>query len=200
MWVWAGALVTAAPAGEAGACNEALMELGATVCTPQKPRCLLCPLADLCRAASRGHAERTPGDAATAHDAPFSRDRRGDLAGRDLPLAAPHRPATCRRYVRWPVGIPRRQAGAGRRSTCPRACAGRSPRSSASRLSSARPVTVVEHAYTHFRITLHAFHARHIGGEPQALGCAAWRWVGLDELERFPFPVTDRKIIAALHA
>jgi A/G-specific adenine glycosylase len=56
----------------------------------------------------------------------------------------------------------------------------------------------VKHAYTHFRITLHAFHARHVAGEPQALGCAAWRWVTLEQLDDFPFPVTDRKIIAAL--
>jgi mutator protein MutT len=62
------------------------------------------------------------------------------------------------------------------------------------------PLTVVRHAYTHFRITLHAFHARHVAGEPQALGCADWRWVELRELADYPFPVTDQKIIAALVA
>ena len=41
---------------------------------------------------------------------------------------------------------------------------------------------------------------RHTAGEPQAFGCADWRWVRLDELDQFPFPVTDRKIIAALQA
>ena len=59
-------------------------------------------------------------------------------------------------------------------------------------------VATVSHAYTHFRITLHAFHAQHTSGEPQALGCAAWRWVTLDELDAYPFPVTDQKIIQAL--
>ena len=39
---------------------------------------------------------------------------------------------------------------------------------------------------------------RAISGEPQALGCTAWRWVTLDELDAYPFPVTDRKIIAVL--
>ena len=58
--------------------------------------------------------------------------------------------------------------------------------------------TVVQHAYTHFRITLYAFHARYLGGEPQAIGCADWRWVNLDDLDVFPFPVTDQKIIQAL--
>ena len=61
-------------------------------------------------------------------------------------------------------------------------------------------VTVVEHAFTHFRITLHAFHARWVSGEPQAIGCADWRWVALDDLAAYPFPVTDQKIIAALRS
>ena len=59
-------------------------------------------------------------------------------------------------------------------------------------------VTTVRHAYTHFRITLHAFHARHLSGEPQALGCDDWRWVEFAELAHYPFPVTDQKIIRAL--
>ena len=59
-------------------------------------------------------------------------------------------------------------------------------------------VATVQHAYTHFRITLYAFHARHLAGEPQSLGVADWRWVMLDELDAYPFSVTDRKIIGAL--
>ena len=59
-------------------------------------------------------------------------------------------------------------------------------------------LTVVRHAYTHFRITLYAFHARHLAGDPQAIGVADWRWVTLDDLAAFPFPVTDQKIIQAL--
>jgi A/G-specific adenine glycosylase len=58
----------------------------------------------------------------------------------------------------------------------------------------------VKHAYTHFRITLHTFHARHTRGAPQTIGCQAWQWVELEELAALPLPVTDRKIVAALHA
>ena len=36
--------------------NQAMMELGATICTPRAPQCLLCPVNDFCR--SRG-AERS---------------------------------------------------------------------------------------------------------------------------------------------
>jgi A/G-specific adenine glycosylase len=40
--------------------NQALMELGATVCVPRRPRCLLCPLRPVCRAAAEGDPERYP--------------------------------------------------------------------------------------------------------------------------------------------
>jgi A/G-specific adenine glycosylase len=43
-----------------GDSNQALMELGATLCTPQRPRCLLCPLRPGCRAARRGDPESFP--------------------------------------------------------------------------------------------------------------------------------------------
>jgi A/G-specific adenine glycosylase len=61
-------------------------------------------------------------------------------------------------------------------------------------------VTTVRHAYTHFRITLHVFHARYRSGTPQALGCAGWQWVTLDDLAHYPFPVTDQKVIQVLRA
>lgn len=54
------------PAGEAGAWNEALMELGATVCLPRRPRCADCPVASYCRsrgAAGAGAAAAAPAQA-----------------------------------------------------------------------------------------------------------------------------------------
>jgi A/G-specific adenine glycosylase len=38
--------------------NQAMMELGATVCLPRQPQCLLCPVSDLC--ATRGELPRQP--------------------------------------------------------------------------------------------------------------------------------------------
>jgi A/G-specific adenine glycosylase len=45
---------------EPGAFNQALMELGATVCLPRNPHCLLCPLAAYCRARQEGTASELP--------------------------------------------------------------------------------------------------------------------------------------------
>jgi A/G-specific adenine glycosylase len=45
---------------EPGHFNQALMELGATVCLPRKPLCLLCPIASLCRARDEGTVAQLP--------------------------------------------------------------------------------------------------------------------------------------------
>ncbi len=46
--------------GQAGAFNEALMELGATVCTPRTPRCAACPLSTHCGAFQTGQTSSFP--------------------------------------------------------------------------------------------------------------------------------------------
>jgi A/G-specific adenine glycosylase len=57
LWSIAAALV---PLREPGAFNQALMELGARVCTPRAPRCSVCPLRRRCDARARGNPERYP--------------------------------------------------------------------------------------------------------------------------------------------
>lgn len=48
------------PRRDPGVFNEALMELGALVCTPQNPSCLLCPVASLCEALRTGKTDELP--------------------------------------------------------------------------------------------------------------------------------------------
>jgi A/G-specific adenine glycosylase len=48
------------PAAEASAYNQAIMDFGALQCTPQSPRCLLCPLADTCDALHTGRTDTLP--------------------------------------------------------------------------------------------------------------------------------------------
>jgi A/G-specific adenine glycosylase len=48
------------PAARAGDFNQAVMELGATVCTPRAPTCDACPLSTKCRALATGAVTRLP--------------------------------------------------------------------------------------------------------------------------------------------
>jgi A/G-specific adenine glycosylase len=59
VWQVAGQLVEHVE-GEPGDWNQALMELGATVCTPREPRCVSCPVRSLCAADERGLVSELP--------------------------------------------------------------------------------------------------------------------------------------------
>jgi A/G-specific adenine glycosylase len=57
LWEEAGALARGPRPGDL---NQALMELGALVCTPRAPKCLLCPLRETCRGRAAGDPEALP--------------------------------------------------------------------------------------------------------------------------------------------
>lgn len=57
LWMAAARLV---PSENAGAFNQALMDLGALVCTPREPACLVCPVSKLCQARQLGLQDRLP--------------------------------------------------------------------------------------------------------------------------------------------
>ncbi|HEU4728671.1 MAG TPA: A/G-specific adenine glycosylase [Kofleriaceae bacterium] len=61
LWSAAGELMRALPGTAApGDLNQGLMELGATICAPTQPRCLVCPLRDDCAAARAGRQDELP--------------------------------------------------------------------------------------------------------------------------------------------
>jgi A/G-specific adenine glycosylase len=197
LWRLAQGLVEAVEPQQAGPLNEALMDLGATVCLPQGPRCLLCPLHASCLARQRGTQEERP-----------VRLARKPLPHFDVTAAVLRRPGQPEQFLiaqRPPEGMlgglwefPGGKLHAGETLAD---CLRREMQEELGvEVAVGDLVTVVRHAYTHFRITLHAFECRLLAGQPQSIGVADWRWVTLDDLASYPFAVTDQKIIAALCA
>ena len=56
----------------------------------------------------------------------------------------------------------------------------------------------VDHAYTHFRITLHVYWCRYLSGLIRNLGIADHKWITAEELRSYAFPAADRKVIEKL--
>jgi A/G-specific adenine glycosylase len=75
------------PAERAGDWNQALMELGATVCVPREPRCLLCPVAAACEGRARGTAHALPRLAKKAKPVPAAFDALVVTSGASVLLA-----------------------------------------------------------------------------------------------------------------
>jgi A/G-specific adenine glycosylase len=197
LWQLAGQLV---PPKRPGDFNQALMELGQQVCLPAKPLCPLCPLSASCLAHQRG----------TQHERPVRPPRQrtphyevvaGIIWAKDAVVGEPNgkfligqRPLDGLLGGLWEFPGGKQEAN----ETLPQALLREIQEELAIEIKVGDYVTSIKHAYTHFRITLHAFHAQHLSGQPQHLGVANHAWVTLADLDHYAFAVTDRKIIAAL--
>jgi A/G-specific adenine glycosylase len=183
------------PPGQAGAFNEALMELGATVCTPRAPGCDHCPLVGPCVAYAEGDPQalpvRSPRKPVPHYDVAAAVTVRAD--GR---LLVAQRNVDDMLGGMWEFPGGKREEGETLAE-----CLVREMREELDvEVGVGELLIVVEHAYTHFRITLHAFRCRLVAGEPRCLDCAAFRWVDGAELDALPMSVVDRKVAQALSA
>lgn len=191
LWQAAADLV---PAERPGDFNQALMELGQQICLPAEPRCHRCPLADLCLARRRGtqldRPVRPPRKNTPHYDVAAGVIWRDD--GRFL---IAQRPLDGLLGGLW-------EFPGGKREPDDESLAHTLKREIreelALEIAVGPPLTQIKHAYTHFRITLQALHARHLSGRVQHLGVADHAWVSLDDLDDYAFAVTDRKIIDSL--
>jgi len=173
---------TLTPAERAGDYAQAAMDLGATICTPKKPKCILCPWRDACRGCALGIAEALP-----ARRAKAERPLRRGVAfwavrpdGAVLLRRRPEKgllggmmevPSTLWREAAWSEEEARGVAPVSARW---RALPG-----------------VVRHSFTHFHLELTVL----VGAVRE--GCErGGRWVRLDQLGAEALPTLMKKVVA----
>lgn len=190
LWQLAAALV---PPERPGDFNQALMELGQTICITGAPLCHECPLAAHCLARARGTQLERP-VRPPRPNTPHYDVVAGVIWREDGRFLIAQRPLMGLLGGLWEFPGGKQEQG----ETLAEALEREIAEELAIAIDVGAPLTTVRHAYTHFRITLHAFHARYAGGQPRHVGVADHAWVTLDDLEPYAFAVTDRKIIAVL--
>ena len=181
------------PRGQAGAYNQALMDLGAMLCTPRDPNCPDCPLHTICAAYEYGlQAERpvlparpqTPHYTVTA--AVIERGGRYLLA---------QRPSDGLLGGLWefPGGksLPDEDLETClRREICEELGVG---------IQVGEPLGQYRHAYTHFKVTLFAFRCSlSAEAQPQPLQASNLQWVTVADLPDYPMGKIDRQIALKL--
>lgn len=164
------------PMASVGDFNSALMELGALICTPRAPQCLLCPVREQCEAFAAGVQERIPPPRKAKATPLFKRHilcvRQGDR------WLIEQRPATGRWAGMWqfvtvdpekdgsPVGLGKRRA-----------------------------IGTVTHGLTHRRYEFDVFVCE--GGKVVTDGTGR-RWLTLAELDEYPLPRPHVKVAGML--
>jgi A/G-specific adenine glycosylase len=157
-----------------GAFNQALMDLGSSICTPQNPRCLLCPVRDFCKGYAQGRVEELPAKVQKA--------------------AVPHR--------QFLVILHETSAGIYIRQRPEKGLLGglwelpnveiKGEIFSGLEVQGLTPKilhTKVEHRYTHFQSTLWVYEGHISAGLQSACILAAW-----NELEQYPFSRAFQKV------
>lgn len=172
--------------------NQGMMELGAQICTPRAPGCRVCPVQEYCRAHAAGTVAsrpvRRPKAATPHHDVVVAAILKN---GRYLLGKRPHggllgglwefpggkikpgetHAAALRRELREELGI---AASVGDH------------------------VATVDHAYSHFSVSLHVYRCTHRSGKPAPRAHSELRWVSPKDFPSLAFPKANHKFLGRL--
>jgi A/G-specific adenine glycosylase len=173
--------------------NQAFMDLGATVCTPKNPACLVCPWQRHCRAYNLGVQLELP---MSESRAPLPHK----IIGVAVILNAQGEILIDRRKQEGLLGgLWEFPGGKVEPEETIEACIRREIREELGiEIEVGDRLIVVDHTYTHFRVSLNVHYCKHLSGEPQAIECDEVKWVTLDQLNQYAFPKANIQIIEAL--
>lgn len=181
------------PDEHAGNFNQAMMELGATVCTPRNPQCHNCPVKFSCAARKLGIQDKLP-TKRKKKTLPHHQIAVGVVWKRGKILIAQRR-ADALLGGLWEFPGGHQEQGESLAH-----CVAREIKEELGiKVKVEKEFAAVDHAYSHFSITMHAFNCHWVSGRPRALGCAKWKWVAPSELSQYAFPKANRTIMEKLH-
>ncbi len=173
--------------------NQALMDLGAEICVKTKPRCLLCPWTSHCLAYQQGQQNQLP-----------MTETKKPLPHKKIGVAVIYNDAGLILIDRRPDkgllgGLWEFPGGKIEPDETVEDCIKREIKEEIDiEIEVGENLVNLDHAYTHFKVTLCVHLCRYLQGEPKPIECQEIRWVSLDEIEQFPFPKANTKIIEML--
>lgn len=170
------------PNKRVGDFNSALMELGATVCTPRSPQCLLCPVQKHCQAFAAGKQEQIP-PPKVRRASPWVL-RKTYCIARENRWLIEKRPDSGRWAGMWQFIT----------------VAQEDDDSLADQIEQLQPIGRILHTLTHRRYRFDVFVGMASNSNAFAKLPASRRWASFDELHQYPLPVPHLKIVELLRS
>lgn len=189
LWGLAEALV---PETDPGDFNQAMMELGARICTPKKPDCGSCPIAGECEAFARGVQEKRP-----------VRKPRKTVPHKEIVVAViaedgryliGKRPPEGMLAGLWEFPGGKVEAGESHQDALVRECR----EELGVEVKAGGMIATVNHAYTHLKVTLNVYRCVILSGKPRARTHSELMWVRPDAFGEYAFPKANHKFLGLL--
>jgi A/G-specific adenine glycosylase len=190
-WLWQAA-EDILPQHQVGEFNQALMELGALVCTPSAPRCTECPLAGRCVARQLGRQEEIP---ARAPAPEITRVQEAAVVVRRASaMLLVQRPALGRWAGLWEFPHGPLLDGEAHENAAVRLV-----HDLAGLRADAGPeLLTIRHGITRYHITLTCFESTHVAGEFRSDFYVHGRWLDLADLAAYPVSAPQRRLASFL--
>lgn len=181
------------PEDRPGDFNQALMELGATVCTPSNPECEACPLAAECVAYKTTKTNEIPYKS-PSKKRPHHQIGVGIIFNEDEEVLIALRQEDAMLGGLWEFPGGKKEDDEEMEATVKREL----KEELGVKVSIRKPFMKLDHAYSHFKITMHAYLCDLESGIPKPNSSQEVRWISIDELEDYPFPKANRKLTEKL--
>ena len=175
-----------------GMFNQAVMELGAMVCTPANPGCDTCPLCDHCKARQSRKVSDYP-VRVKKKPVPKHRMVAGVVEKNGYYLI-------CRRKSDGLLGgLWEFPAGEIEKKESSQQACERILKETVNLVVAPKThITRVEHAYTHFKIALDVYTCRYVSGRVRLRGPVDFKWIKLSKINTYPFHAANLKFIPIL--
>jgi A/G-specific adenine glycosylase len=190
-WLWQAAEALL-PKQRVGDFNQALMELGALVCTPNSPRCPVCPLRQCCEACRSGLQDEIPGRQSSPKEKTVQEV--AVVVRRRNRVLLVQRPDKERWGGMWE--FPHGEVSG--EETHESAAARIAQELVGLRMKPGPELLTLRHSVMHYRILLTCFEACCPAGEFRSAFYQQGRWLYPSQLARFPVSAPQRRLALAL--
>lgn len=173
--------------------NQALMELGSIVCAPAKPDCENCPVQAGCLAYQTARTDQIPYKS-PAKKKPHHQIGVGIIQNENDHVLIALRPNNVMLGGLWEFPGGKQHEGEHISQTVEREL----HEELGTTVKAFKEFMVLDHTYSHFSITLHAYFCTLIDGTPKPNASQEIRWVKKSELEQYPFPKANKMLVEKL--
>jgi A/G-specific adenine glycosylase len=175
--------------------NQAMMELGATICTPKKPNCEECPIQLNCIGYQSARTDTIPYKS-PAKKVPHHNIIVGVIENEDGKILIAKRPENTMLGGLWEFPGGKKEKGESEIDTLNRELF----EELGVKIHEEERFFEIKHAYSHFKITLVAYKCKLKNGTPEPMVNSEIKWVNKSELLEYPFPKANRNLTLAIIA